>query len=44
MLARLAHQIASGDLEHDDVRDVRAFLKGMDALLKAPANALKELD
>lgn len=44
MLARLAKQIAVGDLEPDDVRDIRAFLKGMDALLNAPRNALKELD
>jgi hypothetical protein len=44
MLARLAKQIAVGDLEPDDVRDIRAFLKGMDALISAPRNALKELD
>lgn len=44
MLDRLARQIASGNLELQDVQEVRGFIRGMDAVLNAPKNSLLELD
>lgn len=43
-LARITARIVAGDLSADDVRDTRAFLLGMDTLLKAPKGFLEELD
>lgn len=43
-LKQLATKIAAGELDPKDVGDIRGFLRGMDAVLKAPRNALKELD
>jgi hypothetical protein len=44
MLDRMARQIALGVLDLQDVQEVRGFLKGMDAVLSAPRNTLRELD